>query len=107
ALEKMPADAYEFLMAGIGPDTPKLYPKEMISYLYNNQNENDFAALFDDTLRSISINNTEIFSVKSASGAKDKMFDELSQFISDASQRDAFCRALINKLFEFSFEHMF
>lgn len=107
ALEKLPADDYEFLMARIGPDVPKLYPKEMITYLYNNQNQNDFAALFDDTLRSISINNTEIFSVKSATGAKDKMFDELSQFISDASQRDAFCKALINKLFEFSFEHMF
>jgi type I restriction enzyme M protein len=107
ALEEMSADEYEFLMARIGPDVPKLYPKEMISYLYNNQNQNDFSILFDDTLRSISINNIEIFSVKSASGAKDKMFDELSQFISDPSQRDAFCRALINKLFEFSFEHMF
>lgn len=107
ALEEMPADDYEFLMAAIGPDVPRLYPHEMISHLYNNQNQDDFAVLFDATLRSISINNTDIFSVKSASGAKDKMFDELSQFISDASQRDAFCKALINKLFEFSFENMF
>ncbi|CAN5676466.1 class I SAM-dependent DNA methyltransferase [soil metagenome] len=107
ALEAMTTDDYEFLMAGIGPDVPKVYPHEMISYLYNNQNQHDFAVLFDNTLRSVSMNNTDIFSVKSASGAKDKMFDELSQFISDASQRDAFCKALINKLFEFSFEHMF
>lgn len=107
AIEQMPADDYEFLIAKIGPDVPKLYPHEMISNLYNKQNENDFAVLFDNTLRSISINNTDIFSVKSASGAKDKLFDELSQFISDASQRDAFCKALINKLFEFSFEEMF
>jgi type I restriction enzyme M protein len=107
AIEAMPADEYEFLVAKIGPDTPRLYPHEMISSLYNRQNQDDFAVLFDNTLRSISISNTEIFSVKSASGAKDKMFDELSQFISDASQRDAFCRALINKLFEFSFEEIF
>ncbi|MFT3843702.1 MAG: class I SAM-dependent DNA methyltransferase [Lacibacter sp.] len=107
ALEKMPDDEYSFLLASIGPDVPKLYPSEMITRLYNNQNQPDFAVLFDNTLRSISNNNTEIFSVKSASGSKDKMFDELSQFISDASQRDAFCRALINKLFEFSFEDMF
>jgi type I restriction enzyme M protein len=107
ALEAVSDDEYQFLLAANGPDIPKLYPKEMISYLYNNQNQNDFAKLFDDTLRSISINNTEIFSVKSASGAKDKMFDELSQFISDASQRDSFCKALINKLVDFSFEHMF
>lgn len=107
AIEVMTADDYSFLLAKIGPDVPKLYPNEMISNLYNKQNENDFAVLFDNTLRSISINNTEIFSVKSASGAKDKMFDELSQFISDSSQRDAFCKALVNKLFEFSFEDMF
>lgn len=31
----------------------------------------------------------------------------MSQFITDTSQRDAFCRALINKLFEFSFEESF
>lgn len=106
-LESMKTDAYKFLLAANGPDIPKLQPMEMISHLYNNQNQPDFAKLFDDTLRAISIANTEIFSVKSSSGAKDKLFDELSQFISDASQRDAFCRALINKLFEFSFEDMF
>lgn len=107
AIEAIPSDEYDFLLAANGPDNAKLYPHEMITYLYNNQNQNDFAMLFDSTLRSISVNNADIFSVKSSSGAKDKMFDELSQFISDASQRDAFCRALINKLFEFSFEHMF
>lgn len=107
AVESLSGDEYKFLLKRIGPSIPKLYPNEMISNLYNKQNQNDFAVLFDNTLRSISINNTEIFSVKSASGAKDKMFDELSQFISDASQRDAFCKALVNKLFEFSFEDMF
>lgn len=107
AIEALTADEYAFLAAKIGPDVPKLYPNEMISNLYNKQNENDFAVLFDNTLRSISISNTEIFSVKSASGAKDKLFDDLSQFISDSSQRDAFCKALVNKLFEFSFEEMF
>jgi len=107
AIEKMSEDDYELMLMGIGPDVPKLRPHEMITALFNRQNEKEFAKLFDDTLRSISIHNADIFSVKSASGAKDKLFDELSQFISDPSQRDAFCRALINKLFEFSFEHMF
>lgn len=107
ALESLKKGEYSMLLAENGPDIPKLQAKEMISYLYNHQNQADFAKLFDDTLRAISIANTQIFSVKSSSGAKDKVFDELSQYISDASQRDAFCRALINKLFEFSFEDMF
>jgi len=107
ALESIPEEQYNFLLAYIDPNTPQLQPHHTITYLFNKQNEDDFAKLFDDTLRQISVNNQEIYSVKSASGAKDKMFDELSQFISDASQRDAFCKALINKLFEFSFESMF
>lgn len=107
ALEKLKKDEYKFLLAANGPDIPKLNANHTITHLYNSQTQPDFAVLFDDTLRTISINNTDIFSVKSSSGSKDKMFDELSQFISDSSQRDAFCRALINKLFEFSFENMF
>lgn len=107
ALEAIPGEQYNFLLAFIDPNTPQLQPHHTITYLFNRQNEDDFSKLFDDTLRQISISNQEIYSVKSASGAKDKMFDELSQFISDASQRDAFCKALISKLFEFSFEDMF
>ncbi len=107
ALEAIHEEEYNFLLAFIDPNTPQLQPHHTITYLFNKQNEDDFAKLFDDTLREISINNAEIYSVKSATGVKDKMFDELSQFISDASQRDAFCKALISKLFEFSFEGMF
>ena len=107
ALEAIPEEEYSFLMAYIDPNTPQLQPHHTATFLFNKQNEDDFARLFDDTLRQISIANAAVYSVKSTSGAKDKMFDELSQFISDASQRDAFCRALISKLFEFSFEGMF
>jgi type I restriction enzyme M protein len=33
AVEEMAVDKYQFLIARIGPDIPKLYPKEMISFL--------------------------------------------------------------------------
>jgi type I restriction enzyme M protein len=35
------------------------------------------------------------------------LFDEISQFITDSSKRDSFCRAIINQLVEFSFEEIF
>jgi len=107
ALEAMDAEAYQFLLASLNPNVPRLQPHQLIAALHNRQNEGDFAKTFDDTLRQVSLENAEVFSVKSFSGAKDSLFDELSQFISDSSQRDAFCRALVNKLFEFSFEEMF
>ena len=91
-----------FLFARIGNNAPKLKAEHSISYLYNRSNEGDFANTFDDTLAAISAENAAIYSVKSSSGAKDIMFDRLSQFIADPSQRDAFCKALISKLVEFS-----
>ena len=58
-------------------------------------------------MRDIAITNNDIFSVKTDGGAKVKLFDELSQFITDPSKRDAFCVAIINKLIKFSFERIF
>ena len=107
ALRDLSEDEYKFLLAALDPNIPRLEPEHLISHLFTKQNDDDFAKLFDDTLRQISIDNAAVFSVKSFTGAKDTLFDELSQFISDSSQRDAFCKALINKLFEFSFEEMF
>jgi type I restriction enzyme M protein len=107
ALHDMPEEDYLFLVDSLNANIPRLKSHQLISHLYNNQNQGDFGKTFDDTLRDISVENADIFSIKSFSGAKDKLFDELSQYISDSSQRDAFCRALINKLFEFSFEEMF
>lgn len=107
ALNELNDDEYQFLIASLDPNIPRLQPEHLISHLFVKQNDSDFAKMFDDTLRQISIENADVFSVKSFAGAKDTLFDELTQYISDSSQRDAFAKALINKLFEFSFEEMF
>ncbi|WP_304344097.1 class I SAM-dependent DNA methyltransferase [Chryseobacterium koreense] len=106
-LKAIPAKDYDLLMDLLDENVPRLKPHQLISHLYNSQNTEDFAKTFDDTLRDISIENADVFSIKSFSGAKDKLFDELSNYITDSSQRDGFCKALINKLFEFSFEESF
>ena len=51
----------------------------------------------------IAVTNNEVFSVMTDSGEKIRLFDRVSEFVSDVSKRDAFCRAIINKLIEFSF----
>ncbi len=106
-IAKYPADEYEILTMQLGADTAVMKPEHFISHLYNRQNESDFAKLFDDTLRDIAITNNDIFSVKTDGGSKIVLFDELSQFITDASKRDNFAKALINQLTEFSFEGIF
>lgn len=107
SLSKMSDEELEMLSLQMPADTAILKPYHFISYLFNQQNESNFAKLFDDTLREISIQNNEIFAVQTDGGAKIKLFDELSLFISDSSQRDEFCKAIINKTVEFSFEHIF
>jgi len=97
----------EMLGFSLGADTAILKPEHLISYLFERQNEGDFAKLFDDTLRDIAIINNDIFAVKTEGGAKVTLFDRVSEFITDTSKRDDFCRAVINKVANFSFEQIF
>lgn len=107
AIAALGDDDFEMLQLQLAADTARLKPEHFISYLFERQNEPDFAKLFDDTLRDIAISNNDIFSVKTEGGAKVTLFDRVSEFITDTSKRDAFCKALINQLVEFSFEHIF
>jgi type I restriction enzyme M protein len=91
----------------MGPDIARLKPEHFIAHLFDRQNAPEFAKLFDDTLRDIAISNNKIFAIKTDGGAKITLFDRVSEFITDPSKRDAFCRAIINKLGDFSFERIF
>ncbi|MFZ1385764.1 MAG: class I SAM-dependent DNA methyltransferase [Thiolinea sp.] len=103
----MNIDDYEMLTMLLPEGTAYLRPEHLISSLFARQNEANFAKQFDDTLREIAILNSDIFSVKTGGGAQVRLFNELSQFIADPSERDNFSKAIINKLVNFSFEHIF
>ncbi len=107
ALSDMSAEDYEMLQLQMSAETARLEPQHFISYLFSQSNAPDFAKLFDDTLIDIAIKNNDIFAVKTDGGTKTKLFEPLSKFITDESKRDDFCRAVINKLIEFSFERIF
>ena len=99
---------YQLLLMRMTPDSAKLKREHYLSTLFNQQDTENFAKLFDDTLRDIAIFNNDIFSVKTDSGAKITLFDnELSNYITDSSKRDNFCKAIINQLVNFSFEKIF
>jgi type I restriction enzyme M protein len=85
--------------------TAKLKPEYLITHLFNIQESPDFAKTFDDTLNQISIENANIFSVKTEAGEKIELFEGLSKYIID--DKDAFFKAIINKLVHFSFEKIF
>ena len=107
AIAALSADEFDMLQMQMGPDTARLKPEHFISHLFGLQTAPEFAKLFDDTLRDIAITNNDIFAVKTDGGTKITLFDRVSEFITDTSKRDAFCRAIINKLGDFSFERIF
>tara|TARA_B100001094_G_C18191284_1_gene807411 strand:- start:437 stop:2083 length:1647 start_codon:yes stop_codon:yes gene_type:complete len=107
-LADMSEEAWDMLTLGMNQDTAKLKPEHLIATLHTRQNEDAFAQLFDDTLFDIATLNQDIFNITTEGGAKIVLFERLSQsYIVDPSQRDDFCRAVINKLVHFSFEHIF
>ena len=107
ALSAMSEDQLKKLQQRMAPDTARLKPHHFIRYLYNRQNAADFARTFDDTLMDIAATNNDVFAVKTDGGAKVVLIERLSQYIADESKRDDFCRAIINKLADFSFERIF
>ncbi len=104
--EKTPEE-YDFLLLQLPPNTAKLKPEHFIASLFDQNNSPKFAKLFDNTLQDIANLNSEIFSVKTEGGERVPLFDRVSEFITDVSKRNEFCRAMINRLIEFSAEHIF
>ncbi|EAS3382773.1 SAM-dependent DNA methyltransferase [Salmonella enterica] len=107
ALNQMSEEQRDKLQLKMSADTARLKPHHFIQYLYNRQNEANFATTFDDTLMDIAATNNDVFAVKTDGGAKVVLFERLSQYIADESKRDDFCRAIINKLADFNFERIF
>lgn len=105
---KLPSGEYDLMLARLPASSARLRPEHFLSYVFNHQNDDDFAKLFDDTLRAIALENNDIFAVQTSGGAKITLFDDsLSNYITDGSARNDFCRALINQLINFSFEKIF
>ncbi|MBL6448381.1 SAM-dependent DNA methyltransferase [Fulvivirga sp. 29W222] len=105
ALKAKSEEDYEFLMVQLDESTARISPDHFISSLFDRQNEPDFAKIFDDTLLDIAKENSDLFSVVTNSGEKVVLFENISKYVVD--DRDEFCRAIVNKLVGFSFEHIF
>ncbi|NCQ12052.1 MAG: SAM-dependent DNA methyltransferase [Bacteroidetes bacterium] len=103
-LAKIDDGTYNLLKFNLGVDTAFLKPHQLIGYLFDRQNEPDFAKMVDDTLIDIAVSNNDLFAVKTEDGQKIQLFDRLTEYVS--SKRDAFAKALFNKLTLFNFENI-
>lgn len=104
-LKEYSDEDYEMLMMQMSASTARIRQDHFISSLYGKQNEAKFADIFDNTLLDIAKENSDIFSVLTEGGEKIVLFENISKYVTD--NRDEFCKAIINKLVGFSFEHIF
>lgn len=100
-------DEYAKLLQKLPPSTAKLKKEHYLSFIFNNQNVDNFAALVDSTLLDISLTNADIFSVSSDSNEKINLFVEISKFVTDPSKQNDFCKSLVNKLVNVNFNEIF
>lgn len=103
----MSEDEREDLLDSLSADIPKLYPEHLISTLWNQQTKSDFELIFDSTMVDIADKNAAIFSTQTTQNTKIPLFEKLTDFVTDSSQRAPFARALVDKLAKFSFEEAF
>lgn len=106
--QKLPRGKRQDLLHALPAETPLLTAEQLIPSLFNRQGEPGFARLFDDTLIAIAAANSDIFAIKTDDGEQVPLFDRLSEYVTgSADKRDAFVRALFNKLVGVSFERLF
>lgn len=94
---------------GLGANVAFVRKEFLVSYLFNNKNSTTpkFYELFDNALDGISNDNIDIFSVRTGSKEKIKLFSHISQYIIESNKKNDFAKAIIDKLVEFSFDEVF
>ncbi len=107
AYTAMPEGDRELLTMQLPAGAARLEPRHFLSNLWKRQDEKNFHEAFDNTLLEIAALNSEVFSVRTIGGARIPLFDQVTQSVTDPGERAPFAKAIINKLINFSFEHIF
>ena len=97
----------QMLRYAISPDVPFLKPEHLISSLWNQQTKGDFDLIFDQTMLDIADLNIDIFSTQTDKNVKIPLFEALTGYVTNPSDRAPFARAVVDKLVNFSFEEAF
>jgi len=105
ALKSYSEDDLELLNMQLNESTAIIDSENLLSKIFKLQNENKFSEIFDQALFKIASKNSDIFSVLTQGGEKIILFESISDKVTET--KDNFCKALVNKLVGFSFEHIF
>lgn len=104
-IKKIKKKDLEILLLQLDENTARLKPENLISSIFEKLNEPNFAKIFDDNLINIANNNSDTFVVLTSEGQKVQLFEKISSYVRD--KPNEFCKAIINKIVDFSFEEIF
>ncbi len=107
AFKELSKEEIQGIFDELSPDIPRLNPEHLISNLWNQQAKGDFDLIFDSTMTDIADKNISIFSTQTTEKTKIPLFENITLYVTDDSQRAPFARAMIDKLINFSFEDAF
>lgn len=107
AYTAMTEEAREMVLLQLDSGTATIRPEYLLSHLFNRQNTQGFAELFDGALAGIADDNINIFAVKTGEGQSIKLFNGIRRYILEENKRDNFAAKIIDKLVTFSFERVF
>lgn len=107
--DKFTDEEIEDLFAFLPANTPHLRPEHTIHHLNNKIGSGDFSFLFDSTMVNIAHLNADIFSMATVNKTKLTIFEDITVYIPDSSQRDEFAIALMRHIAkpETNFEAIF
>ncbi|WP_303839940.1 class I SAM-dependent DNA methyltransferase [Selenomonas ruminantium] len=106
-LAELSEDDFDFLMMDLDPRIARIHPADLISSLFSRKGEQGFHTIFDNALLHIAEANKEVFSVAAGAQNRVRLFDTLSNLVTEVERQDDFCRAIINKLNAQSFDAVF
>lgn len=88
----------EDLFCYLPANTPRLKPNHTIHHLYNAQQQGDFSGLFDSVMLEIANINEDIFSMATVNKTKLTIFEPITVYIPDSTQRDQFAISLMRHI---------
>lgn len=100
-------DEVEDLFSYLPGSVPKMKPHHTLAHLYNASGQGDFSTLLDATLVEIAGLNEDTFSVLTSGNSKVKIFNGVTNFITDVQKRDQFAVAMMKNISSFNFEDVF
>lgn len=106
-LSTLSEDDFELELMELDASIARIKPADLISSLFSRKGEKGFHTTFDNALLHIAAENKDVFSVAAGAQSKVRLFDTLSNLVTEVERQDDFCRAIINKLAETSFDIIF